>query len=227
MSRKREKQRESRRELARQLGVPADDVPEELRSHARVCEPEVALTVEVVTARRGLLARALPLDVHAALFVVDAAGIRHVRSQHLRGRGGPGDVVLAPVSAARGEVKVRYHRPGHFFLVVLVTEGASDAEARDHAGSLTDPTRLLLELPSGRGTLREVTSPALERPTRAELALADAGVGRRFPEGIALRFSAAAALRVPAAHRVQETLELPLLSRDGRFEARARVALRL
>lgn len=224
MSRKREKQRESKRELARQLGVDPDEVPEELRSHARVSEPEMKARLTVRRAKRGLFRRARRLALHVALFVVDAAGPRLARFLSLRGatKSVPGDVALT-IAEDRGEEKVRYTRPGHFLILALVVEGGDDDEDIAHASALADVARLRVDVGDGPQPLGRLGAARLERPAGARLFIDDKPV----PEGADLTFHAAAARSVAAAHRVHETIELPLASVDGALEATLALDLRV
>src|SRR4051794_39781284 len=121
MSRKRERSREDKKELARQVGGRAEDVPAELREHARVCTPTLRPTLAVQRQGLGLLRRKGPLSLHLALYLVDRAGVRLVRRQTLTG----------PPAAEEGdEERVRYTRPAHFLLVALLTEGATAEQVR-------------------------------------------------------------------------------------------------
>lgn len=224
MSRKREKQRESKRELARQLGVDPDEVPEELRSHARVSEPSLKCALTVTRARRGFLRRARPLALHVALFVVDAAGARLARLQSLRGLATsvPGPVELTP-ALERGEDKVRYTRPGHFLLVALVVEGAEEAENVAHATALADVARLRVDPGDGPRAPGKLPAAHLETPSAARLFVDDTAL----PAGAAFTFVASAVRSVPAVHRVHETVELSLASADSAFAATLAVDLRV
>lgn len=224
MSRKREKQRESKRELARQLGVDPDEVPEELRSHARVSEPSLTSALTVTRARRGLLRRARPLALHVALYVVDASGARLARLQSLRGlaKSVPGTVDLSS-AIERGEDKVRYTRPGHFLVVALVVEGAQEAENVAHAAALADVARLRVDPGDGARAPAKLPAARLETPSAARLFVDDTPL----PAGAELTFVAGAVRTVPAVHRVHETVELPLASADGTFAATLTLDLRV
>jgi hypothetical protein len=176
----------------------------------------------VQQAKRGLLARAAPLAVHAAVFVVDASGARLMRAVSSKGVASkvPGAVAL-DVVVERGEEKLRYTRPAHFVFVVFVTEGASDDASAMARAAIADVARLRVVVD---GKALDVGAPALARidsPRAADLRDGDA----RLDEGA--RFSAAAVLARAAVHRVQETLALPLASADGKLAATAHLRVRL
>ncbi|HEY1098173.1 MAG TPA: hypothetical protein VGF99_04565, partial [Myxococcota bacterium] len=139
MSRKREQQRETRKEVARQLGVKGNDVPDQILDNERVTEPELSARLDIDVAKRGLFKAPGVLDVHVALFVVDNRGARLARTVSLQGASGraPCAAVLTTTSKKQDDV-VRYRRPGHFVVVALVTESAAPAADAAHAAALLD-----------------------------------------------------------------------------------------
>jgi hypothetical protein len=125
VSRKREKQRENRRELARQLDVEKGEVPGELLAHARVSEPEVAPSLVLREVKRGLLARAKPSELRIEVHVVDTTGARLAQTLVFAGAATKsGDVALTRVSV-EGEQQIRYTRPGTFVILASFAEGSS------------------------------------------------------------------------------------------------------
>jgi hypothetical protein len=226
MSRKREKQRESKAELARQLGDATNDVDaDDLRARPRVCEPRLKASLSIARADRGLFSalrgKEGPLHLSLVLFVVDAAGARLARAQRLRGPVGAskGDVALT-VSADDGPEKVRYSRPGSFVLLALLTEG--DADATGSAAALeSGAVRVVVE-----DVARAVSDTALVRlpaPRGAHFVVGDTVLA----SGATVRFSAGAVAAVPAAHRVSDDFALPLNSADGKLQATLTVSLRV
>lgn len=143
VSRKREQQRETKKELARQLGVAAHDVPEQLLHNERVTEPEVAAACVVEQwptpgffARFGFgTPRLHTLRAHAALWCVSSNGARLVRSGRWRGvLTTAGNVSLVDDGVDQhGHEVVRYRRPGFFVLVSMLTADRTDDDAAaDH-----------------------------------------------------------------------------------------------
>jgi len=222
MSRKREAQRDSRRTLAQQLGVKGMDVPEQLLENERVTEPELKARLDIDVAKRGLFKAPGVLDVHLVLFVVDKAGPRIARRLSLRGASGraPCAAVLQPTSTPSDHV-VRYRRPGHFVVVALVSESASSATDTVHAAALADP-RLQIVVAGTAYALKDVALSKVAASS-AQLILA----GNALVAASDVLFAGAAVVGVAAAHRVNETVVLPIKSDDGRFEARLSVTLRL
>ena len=222
MSRKREAQRDSRRTLAEQLGVKGTDVPERLLENERVTEPELRAHLDIDVAKRGLFKAPGALDVHLVLFVVDKAGPRIARRLSLRGASGraPCAAVLSHTTTPLDHV-VRYRRPGHFVLVALCTEGASSATDSVHAQALTDP-RLHIVVAGSRYSIKD-TALSKVTATSAQLTLASNAVIATTD----VLFAGAAVVGIAAAHRVNETVVLPIKSDDARFEARLAVTLRL
>jgi hypothetical protein len=225
MSRKREEKRENKRELARHLGVDASEVPDDLRAHARVTEPSLSLALHGDRVKRGLLTRAGPLAVHAALYVVDGGGPRLARLVSARGKLGEGAVALADVTQ-QGDERVRYTRPGSFVLVALLTEGADAAAQAAHVAALSDARALRVVVD---GAARALSDEAVKRaaaPVCIAAVVAGASGASASPAGAALTFAASALVCVPAAHRVHETVRLPLVDGD-RLRATLVVDLRV
>ncbi len=224
MSRKRDEQREKRRELARQVGVKGSDVPEALLANERVTEPSLKGSLSVQQARRGWFKRAGPLAVHAALFVVDGAGARLARLWSARGHIDrvPGDIPLT-LAETRGDDVIRYRRPGHFVVVVLLTEGVSAADAVRHAAALADAATLRVVV---NGKSFGPGDSAIARWETPKAASIESG-GAALVDVTAVQFLAAAVAGIPAAHRVQEIVAVPLVSADGALSATLSVALRL
>jgi hypothetical protein len=139
VSRKREHQRETKKELARQLGVAAHDVPEQLLHNERVTEPEVTAACVVEQwptpgffARFGFgTPRLHTLRVHSALWCVSNGGARLVRSARWRGvLTAAGAVTLVDDGAdVHGNDVVRYRRPGFFVLASMLTVDRTDDDA--------------------------------------------------------------------------------------------------
>ena len=226
MSRKREQQRESRKELARQMGVHVDEVDESLRAHARVTEPTFDARLHVQEAKRGWFKKAEPLALHVALHIVDGSGARLARAQSFRGMADtvPGDVVLT-AGDVRGPDKLRYTRPGHFLVLALVTEGAAlDAQER-HAAALCDPAVQVIAGGETCGLASRILAAArFEQPHLARFMQKEHVVVDRAIE-TTVRFVGGALLALPAVHRVQETVSLSLVDVD--FRATLSLALRL
>lgn len=214
MSRKREQKREQKRELARQLGVDKDDVPAELQAHARVTEPEVKLALDVDAAKRGLLTRAHPLHVFAALYVVDAQGARFVRVVSMRAEPVRAATRAVPLHALleRGEDKLRYTRPGRFVVVALAIEAPEDPAA-PHAvvDALTDVAAMRAVIDA---------SARVEEPRSIDVPDAVRTYGAKAT------FTAASFVSIAAAHRVQDTARMPLVV-DDKLKATLAVSLRL
>ena len=225
MSRQRDRQREDKKELARQLGITSSDVDDDLRSHARVCEPSWKVELVVDDIRRGLLQRARPLALHLALFVIDHGGPRLALAQSFAGPPTKkGTVSLTPGSSV-GPHKVRSHRPGSFVVVALLPEGAGDDESALHGRLCADPGLQLRRLGDGAAPLA-LSAPALRTATFEEPHAVDILHGNDVVGGAGrARFCAAVVCTVPAAHRVSTTMKLPLLDKRGR--ATAHVALRV
>ncbi len=154
MSRKREQQRETKKELARQLGVSAHDVPEQLLHNERVTEPEVTAACVVEQwptpgffARFGFgTPRLHTLRVHSALWCV-SSGARLVRSARWRGvLTGAGNVSLVDDGAnLHGHDVVRYRRPGYFVLASMLTVDRTDDDAAADHLALTSVATLDVE----------------------------------------------------------------------------------
>lgn len=198
MSRKREQQRESKRELARQLGVSGKEVPTNLIENERVTEPRLLFsTLTATVAKRGFFEKPKPLMLAAALFCVDVRGARVVR----RVSGvvvvdKAGSYVVADVKG-EGDDVVRYRRPGHFVVVVVA------------GGSIEDDC---VVVKGGVGV--GVGSVEVGRVKAAESVV----VAGAF---------AAAVVSVDVVDRVKTTLSLPLVSADGRFVASLALDVRL
>jgi hypothetical protein len=226
MSRKREQQRESRKELARQMGVHVDEVDDTLRAHARVTEPTLDATLTVHEAKRGWFKKAEPLALHVVLHIVDGSGSRVARAESFRGVAErvPGDVVLT-AGEVRGPDKLRYTRPGHFVVTALLTEGALDDAASRHAAALVDPR---VQIVAGGETCaltsRVLAGARFEQPQLARFLLDGRVVVDKVLE-TTVRFVAGSTLTIPAVHRVQETVALTLI--DEGFRATLALALRL
>lgn len=230
MSRKREKTKEQKAELARQLGVKArelDAIGDTLRAQERVCSPTMKASLTVTKAGLGLLRRRGTLTLHLALYLVDKSGVRLVRQQLLTGTAAkfPGPALLTFGAAAEHEERIRYSRPAHFLLVVILTEGGSEAEARAHSDALKEITRLSLEL-SFDNAVRRLTlgdkafaAERLEAPHAARVSLDDTP--------IAAPSLAASVLSLPGVHRSKEQVEIELRSPDERLCATASIDLRL
>lgn len=217
MSRKRDAKREAQRELARQLGVSKDAVPEELRAHARVTQPELRATLDVAEAKRGLLTRKRPFVAHVALYVVDAAGARLAKSARFDGmiERVPGEHALHEVVADGARELVRYTRPGHFVALVLGLEGGEPALHDAIAKGLADADGLTIALEASVVHVGDRAMGKVEEPRAVELAHA----GRSLLPADGITFGAAAAMSIAAAHRVHVTPRLPLHSQDGRLHA--------
>ncbi|MDP2340055.1 MAG: hypothetical protein Q8O67_03790 [Deltaproteobacteria bacterium] len=223
MSRKRDKQRGNRKELARQIGVKGSEVPDALLANERVTQPDLKLSLVVQQAKRGWFKGAQPLAVHAVLFVVDAGGARLARLVSARGLiKKTGDVALT-IAETRGDDVIRYRRPGHFVVVALLTEGPDDALAHKHAAALADVKTLRVvvdgkTLGPGDSSLSRIDQPRAVTLEHANAAIVDVTDAQFF---------AASTMGIPAAHRVQEIVELPLITVDGALKATLSVALRL
>src|SRR4051794_36455072 len=112
MSRKREKQRDSRRELARQLDVdPEDASVDDLVAKQRVTDTSLVPSLDLVRVKRGLLARPKPVTLQIALYIVDAAGARLATVSTYRGAPTKKGAVPLERVSQRGDAKVRYARP--------------------------------------------------------------------------------------------------------------------
>ena len=230
MSRKREQQRESRRELARQLGVAPTLVPDALRAHARVTEPTLEVAFHVENAARGLFGRAGPLALHAVVYVVDGGGARVAQRVRCEGlaRAAPCDVALTVVDAGGGE-RLRYTRPARFVVVVLATEGIDGVAAAAHGAALEDLPALAFDILDGSSsatsattTLARASGAYFESPHAVRITHAGAPIVRADA-----RFVAATIVCIPAAHRVHESRALPLESSDAKLRAHATLQLRL
>lgn len=223
MSRKREAQRDSRRTLAQQLGVKGTDVPEQLLENERVTQPELKAWLDVDVAKRGLFKAPGVLEVHLVLFVVDKVGVRVARQLSLRGAANKaaGAAALSATNTPSDHV-VRYRRPGHFVLVAVATESVSSATGGVHPQALVD---LRLQIAAGATSyaLKDPSLAKLSTPTSVQLSVAGADVVAAAD----VVFAGAAVVGIAAAHRVNETVVLPIKSDDGRFEARLSVTLRL
>ncbi len=227
MSRKREKAKESKRELARQLGVPVDEVPDTLREHARVSAPTLRPTLHVVQDGRGLLRRAGPVAVHLALYLVDSSGARSVRRQTLAGappKKIPGDAVLSLVTGSDEATRVTYARPAHFLLVALVTEGATDEERLAHGDAVADASGLRIRVGSD-SYAPGATAFAADRFERPHVVELHRGAGQS-PIAGAVR-AAAAILSLPGVHRAKERVDLDARSPDGKLVVRLSVDVRV
>lgn len=224
MSRKRESKRESRRELARQLGVPKDEVPDALRAHARVSEPEIKVRFAVERVKRGLLTRPKPMVVDLALYVGDASGVRVARAQSFQALvpRAPADVSFERTLRGPDEA-VRYTRPGRFTLVALVSEGADDASLAHSRAALLDVRVVHLVVAGTPSSLMDPVVARLESPTALEVRF---GAEPALHTARAL-FVAMAAVTVPAAHRVHETVRLPIRTADERLVGTLVVDLRV
>ncbi len=222
MSRKRDKQRESRRELARQIDVEDADVPGDLLARGRVCEPEVAATLSLKAVRRGFLRRPGTAAAAVALYVVDSGGARLARLFLLSAPSAkaPAEIALrgGPV---RGEEKVRYTRPGRFVAVAVVAEVADADAFRVAVDGLGDAERVHISVDDA-GEARPVAAVsadrALETPRRCSV---------RLGEAVTPETSAGAVVVIPASHRVQRRVEMPLAAADGHLEARLLLDVRL
>lgn len=231
MSRKRDKTKEQKAELARQLGVKVSDLDkgsDELRAQERVCSPTLKASLDVQRAGLGLLRRPGPLALHLALYLVDKSGARLVRQQVLTGSAKkvPGPASLGPVDTGFEDERVRYARPAHFLLLAMATEGASDAEVNAHAVAFAFAAskRLTLELASESATearpLDDRTFAArFEEPRSVRLLLDGAPL---FSPA-----SVAAVVSLPGVHRTREQLELELASPNTRLHGTVSVDLRL
>jgi hypothetical protein len=217
VSRKRDAKREAQRELARQLGVAKEAVPEELRAHARVTQPELRATLDVAEAKRGLFTKKRPFVAHVALYVVDAAGARLARSARFDGmiERVPGEHTLHEVVADGARELVRYTRPGHFVALVVGLEGGEPALHDAIAKGLTDPEGLTIALQASVVHVGDRAMGKVEEPCGVELAHA----GRPLLPSEGVTYGASAALSIAAAHRVHVTPRIPLHSHDGRLHA--------
>ena len=219
MSRKREKQRGDRRELARQLDVDADDVPDDLLAHGRVSEPELEPALTKLDVKRGLFKKAKDLHVDVALYVVDGSGTRLAR--HGRFHAPPhkdsdtGPIVLTllalpapPTSSTSSstsstsalpaaEGKVRYTRPGHFVVVAVVSEGSVDGGAATSA-LLAEPAGVRVDLDGAERAIAELRHVHVARGAR----VVGAGDGASFVAG--------GVVALAAVHRVQTVIDVPL-----------------
>ncbi len=220
VSRKREKQRDDRRELARQLGGVVDaDLADTLRSHARVTQPalDAALTLHAV--KRGLLSRAQPLALQVSTFVVDASGARLAVARRWQAAAtrSLGNIALVKTHDA-GDDTLRYTRPAHFIIVVLLTEGADNDDAARCWTTLCDPQACVVDgsVTIDTAALRTITSArATTLHARGDVAAL----------GNAAAFCASALFSVSGVGRVDDTVAVPLLSADGKLNAT--VALRV
>jgi hypothetical protein len=218
MSRKRERQRETQRELARQLGVGVDDVPDAVRDHARVSEPELQVALASVTAKRGLFSRAQPLSLHVVVYVVDNSGVRVAHRTQLRAQSA--GVPLTLVESG-GPARLRYARPARFVVVTAIAEGASEAENATVSRALEAADVSLARAEGGAFALDDAAF------ARSEAAVAVAVVHAGAPLFGEARFRAAMAVALPAVHRVHEERTFALASFDGAFRADVVVSLRL
>ncbi len=156
MSRKREQQRDTKKELARQLGVAAHDVPEQLLHNERVTEPEITAACVVEQwptpgffARLGFgTPRLHTLRVHSALWCVSSGGAaRLVRSARWRGVLTTAGVVTLVDDGVNhhGHDVVRYRRPGYFVLASMLTVDRTDEDANTDDTALTSVKTLDVE----------------------------------------------------------------------------------
>jgi hypothetical protein len=214
--------------MARQLGVDADAVPDELRSHARVSEPLLEARLAVDRARRGLFQRARPLSIHVLLAIVDASGPRLARLCSWSATARRGEVALT-LLAQEGEERVRYTRPAHFLVVALATEGAAPENDERHRVALAAVAQLRIAVPPSAGEAKTIDAlgrgglAALEAPAAVRLFTG----AEPLVDEAALTFVAAAVQSVPAVHRVKTTLALPLASADARLRATLLIDARL
>jgi hypothetical protein len=198
MSRKREQQRESKRELARQLGVSGKDVPTNLIENERVTEPRLQLsTLTATVAKRGFFEKPKPLSLAVALFCVDARGARVVRRVS-------GVVVVDQAGSyevkdvkGEGDDVVRYRRPGHFVVVVVAGGSIEDDCVVVHGG------------------------------VRVGVGSVEVGRGKAAESVVVAGALAASLVSIDVVDRVKTTLALPLVSPDGRFAATLAIDVRL
>ena len=228
MSRKREAQRDSKRTLARQMGVSGREVPQELIDNERVTEPTIAVGATLEhRASTGLLARLLHrpvvperIDVHVCLWCCSSKQVRLVRSIAAHGVvSDPGPIILHARDDDHGHAVVRYRRPGFFVVTALVTIGRSQdgADADDRALQAADHVGLA---GADAVSLLSVGSSTTPVPiTVAGLSTA--------PSTPPLRLQQAMLVARAAADRVKGTVSLPLTSADGQCQLRLAIDLRL
>jgi hypothetical protein len=219
VSRKRARQRENKKELARQLGVAGREVPTNLLENERVTEPTLGLGLVVERwPKGGLLSmfgigRPVPrsLQLHALLWCVSAHRARLVRSvlAHTDVNGAGTATVGVDATSDHGHDVVRYKRPGFFVLVAVVSEGRPGPAAVADQGWLA--TRTSLSLPDGAVAIEDLG--ATKSPTP-------------FATDIVGGWGALVVARA-AADRVKETLPLSFTSSDGAAAVKLRVSLRL
>ena len=222
MSRKREHQREQSRALAQQLGVQAAAVPEELRAHPRVCSPTLDVTLVVTRSARGLLKPTGPFVLHLLLVVIDSAGVRVARQLCLDAAIArlPGQAALTP-RGSTDHTRVRYTRPGWFRLLGVFTAGATAVQGDAIRAALAVPEAVRVDAGGVHARLLGDGVAASSVPLSVQLpAVADA-----VTEGGVL--NAAVLATFAAAHRVDETLALPLADARGKLQATLTVRVRL
>jgi hypothetical protein len=154
------------------------------------------------------------------LLVVDASGPHVLRSLHLSAPPIRRGAVAFTLVSDSGRDKVRHTRPAHFLLLARLVEGAADIDISAMNTALADVAHVKVQLdgaPIGLTDrlLQGVVAPAGVRFWHADQVLLTSG-----------RFDAGCVLCRPAVHRLQETVEAPLTSRDGRLLCTMRLSVR-
>lgn len=219
MSRKREQQRENRRTLARQLGVHGKDVPVNLLDNERVTEPELKVASLVVhEAKRGFFEKTLPATLHAALFVVDAGGVRCCRRAAWSTTLHKGTATLLPVALDDDcDDVVRYRRPGRFVVLAALVEGGSD-EARGAVGERCAAEDVAVVVDGSTFALDDDVIARTTTPRPVDLA---------FVAGAGFLQAASALVAIDVVDRVRTTLALPLSTADGKRRTTLTLDVRL
>ena len=195
-------------------------MPDEIIDKERVTEPELSVRLEIDVAKRGMFKSPGTIDVHLVLLVVDNRGARVARRLSLRGNGRAGCAAVLSTTTPKQTEVVRYRRPGHFVVIALVTEGASDASDALHAAALLDDKLQIVV----DGVARARGDRGLDSVGPAPASLRLGGVDVLAGDAL---FAGAAVVGIAAVHRVNDTVVLPIGSGDGRFEARLAVTLGL